>query len=262
MGKWWSKKGQALRGLRLLLCAWLFSSAAAADEDSLVIAAPLLFPLYERNGGGVEEAIVIATLAECGLKPVIQLQPFGRHLESFLQDEAVEAAVTVISAPAGVPYSFIYSSYQNSVITLRDRTTKPEHLSDLAGMRVVSFPGAARILPGLGAVRGSFATYIEIANQDAHSRLIMAGRVDAVIADKLIFAAYTNILGAQAGQDGQAAGRFDVAALFPETQAHWIFKDAAVGARVHQCFHTIRANGILGQLLEERRRRFFGIYVK
>lgn len=235
---------------------------ARADDDSLVIAAPLLYPLYERNGGGVEEAIVIAALGECGLKPVIQLQPFGRHLESFLQDGSVEAAVTVISAPADVAYQFVYSSYQNSVITLRERMAKPEHLSDLAGMRVVSFPGAARILPGLGAVRGSFSTYMEIANQDAHSRLIMAGRVDAVIADKLIFAAYTNLLGAQAGLDGQAEGRFDVAALFPATQAHWVFKDAAVGARVHQCFETISANGILGTLLEERRRRFFGIYMK
>lgn len=146
-----------------------------------------------------------------------------------------------------------YIQYQNGVSVLAERDLQIDSLDDLAGLSVIAFQGAEDILPGLAAAVPTFGAYREVADQIIQSRLLFAGRTDAVIGDGLLFAAYNAELAAS-GTAQFDAGQFDAgqpvtfAAIFAPTDYALHVRDPALAAAFDSCFAEAEADGTLGEI--------------
>ncbi|SMH44386.1 substrate-binding periplasmic protein [Azospirillum agricola] len=232
-------------GLAVLAVA---GHAPAATARTLTILAPELPPMVAADGTGREVSIIAETLAACGHTAVFKIVPFGRHWIDFRDGAAVDAVSTV---PAGMAMpgarSVPYIRYQNGASVLKAGGLKVASLADLAGKRVVTFSGAPDVLPGLREAIPSFADFRERADQLVHSNLLFAGRVDAVLADGLIFAEYNRQLREKAGSGGGLP--FDPAqdvvftAIFPPTPYAMMFRDDALRGEFDRCHGDLVKSG-------------------
>ncbi|MBI1206480.1 MAG: ABC transporter substrate-binding protein [Azospirillum sp.] len=231
-----------------LAWALIASAAGAASAKTLVIAAPDLPPMIDRAGDGREATIVRETLAACGHDVGFHVVPFSRHWQIYRYDPAIDAVTTVPTdlALPGYP-SGVYIQYQNGASTLQASRLKISTLGDLTGRAVASFPSAKAILPGLEAAAPRFASYQEFADQLTHSKLLFARRIDAVLADGLIFAEYGRqlILRADHGEvlpfDPHQPERFT--AIFPPTPYVMAFRDQGLRDDFDRCFATLSRSG-------------------
>lgn len=244
-------------GVRAVGAAGLFSvilAAALPMEPSpaaarpVTVLAPELPPMMTGDGTGREASIIAETLAACGHEARFKVVPFGRHWNDFRDGAQVDAVTTV---PAGMEMpgarSAPYILYQNGASVLKSSGLTVKSLADLAGKRVITFAGAPDVLPGLRAAIPSFGDFRERADQMVHSNLLFAGRVDAVLADGLIFAEYNRQL-----QDKAKAGGglpFDPAqpvqftAIFPPTPYSMVFRDESLRGDFDRCLAELKAAG-------------------
>ena len=225
----------------LTLSLTLLAGGAWADEIHIIGAN--LPPMMMEGGEGREAEIIRATLERCGHTITWDLQPFTRHWASF--DGGAGDAVTTV--PQGMPIAGqatqAYVSYQNGVSHL-SASEALDSLADLSGRSVVSFQGAAEILPDLGAARGSFSTYREMTDQLSHSQLLFSGRVDAVVGDGMIFAEYNRQLAAKGdslGFDPTQGVTFN--ATFAPSHYTMAFRNPAHAADFDRCLAEVQADG-------------------
>ncbi len=189
-----SRVGLALGLLGLLFLAGV-CHAGTAMARAVTVLVPEVPPMVFPDGTGREASIIGEALAACGHQAVFKVVPFGRHWIDFRDGAAVDAVSTV---PEGMAMpgarSVPYILYQNGASVLKTSGLRVSSLADLAGKRIITFAGAPDVLPGLRAAMPSFADFRERADQLVHSNLLFAGRVDAVLADGLIFAEYNRQL--------------------------------------------------------------------
>ncbi len=231
-------------GLALLAAGGLAPLAAARP---VTVLAPELPPMVTTDGTGWEASVVAETLAACGHKALFKVVPSGRHLIDFREGDAVDAVTTV---PVGVTMpgarSVPYIRYQNGASVLKSSGLRVASLADLAGKRVIAFAGAPDILPGLRQAIPAFADFRERADQMVHSNLLFAGRVDAVLADGLIFAEYNRQL-LERAQGGALPvdPRQEVVftAIFPPTPYTMMFRDAGLRDDFNRCYDGLVRSG-------------------
>ncbi|MBP2300570.1 substrate-binding periplasmic protein [Azospirillum picis] len=238
---------RAARAIAVAVAA-LPGLAAPASARPVTVLAPELPPMMAADGTGREASIIAETLAACGHQAQFKVVPFGRHWIDFRGGAAVDAVTTV---PDGMEMpgsrSVAYIRYQNGASVLKSSGLTVRTLADLAGKRVVTFAGAPDVLPGLRDAIPSFGDFRERADQMVHSNLLFAGRVDAVLADGLIFAEYNR----QLQEKAKAAGGlpFDpgqpvqFTAIFPPTPYHLMFRDDALRADFDRCFAGLKTAG-------------------
>lgn len=240
-----SRIGRAFGILRgALLGTALLATPAMAR--TVTVLAPELPPMVAADGTGREASIIAETLAACGHTAAFKVVPFGRHWIDFRDGAAVDAVATV---PVGMAMpgsrSVPYIRYQNGASVLKSSGLTVGSLADLAGKRVVTFSGAPDVLPGLREAAPSFADFRERADQMIHSNLLFAGRVDAVLADGLIFAEYNRQLQAKAEAGGLPFDpRQEVVftAIFPPTPYTMVFRDDGLRSEFDRC-HDVLAKG-------------------
>jgi polar amino acid transport system substrate-binding protein len=174
----------------------------AHGPKTIYVAVGLVPPNEEKNRSG-REAEIIATALEMGDskfltdgKPITHerirfiVEPFAQHWYSYETETRIDAVATVPDSVELKGYkSEYYITYRNVIGMLPSRAALGNDLTSLRGARVVSFPGALRIIPQLKALpQDYFGLFIERENQLDHSEMLMRGQVDAIIADAMIMA--------------------------------------------------------------------------
>lgn len=254
----------AAGGVALATLAALAAAAPPAVARPVTVLAPELPPMMSADGSGREATIITETLAACGHEAHFKVVPFGRHWNDYR--DSVQGSVqaggqidAVSTVPAGMEMpgarSAPYILYQNGASVLKSSGLSVQSLADLAGKRVITFSGAADVLPGLRAAIPGFGDFRERADQMVHSNLLFAGRVDAVLADGLIFAEYNR----QLQEKAKAAGGlpFDPAqpvqftAIFPPTAYSMVFRDEQLRADFDRCLAGMKAKGRLDAIDRE-----------
>lgn len=219
---------------------------SAWARDVRIVAADLP-PMVLGDGSGREERLIGEALALCGHTAVFTVVPFGRHWSEY-KGGGYDAVATV---PPGLALpgfaSRPYIRYQNGASVLVASGLSVHSLDDLAGKRVITFSGGTEILPGLKEAASLFADLRELADQLIHSNLLFARRVDAVLADGLIFAEYNRRLRERV-ERGDALPfdpTQDVAftAIFPPSPYVMAFQDAALRDEFDRCSAELEAGG-------------------
>ncbi len=237
---------------RLVLFIGLVSAALPAAARPVTILAPELPPMMNTDGTGREASIIKETLAACGQEAHFKVVPFGRHWNDYRDGVQVGKQVdAVTTVPAGMEMpgfrSVPYIHYQNGASVLKSSGLTVRSLAELAGKRVITFSGAPDVLPGLRAAIPSFGDFRERADQMVHSNLLFAGRVDAVLADGLIFAEYNRQLQEKAKSGGglpfDPAQPVQFTAIFPPTPYSMVFRDESLRADFDRCFAELKAKG-------------------
>ncbi|MGR3636987.1 MAG: hypothetical protein ACU0BK_13835 [Shimia sp.] len=116
-------------------------------------------------------------------------------------------------------------------------------------MKIAAFEGASGILPGLSETVDSFASYREMADQETQSKLLLGKRVDGILGDGMLFAAYmTNLrdAGATSGVDANQPVQFR--AIFEPSNYAMNFRDAEIAAKFDSCFSELEADGTIAKI--------------
>lgn len=177
---------------RLCLSAALPLPGMAFAANSVVRMAfgekipPFCFP---QTASGIEVDVFREALALRGHRLQPLFFPFARVPLEF-KAGTVDATMTDLGqdlSSEGGHYGDTAVVYDNVLITLRQRALKLRKPADLAGLRVVSFPGAlARFPEWLGPAKAA-GRLSEINDQAVHVRLLMMNRCDVVLSDRTIF---------------------------------------------------------------------------
>lgn len=147
---------------------------------------PFCFP---KTASGIEVDVFREALALGGYTLVPRFYPFARVPLAFRQGE-VDAAMTDLGqnlTDAGGHYGDTAVIYDNVLITRTDRQLVLRRPSDLAGLQIVSFPGALRRFPEWLQASSQAGRYREIGDQVLHVRMLMLGHCDVVLSDRTIF---------------------------------------------------------------------------
>lgn len=174
-----------------LVCLALLQLSGSAQGVEVKMAFGEKIPPYciPESNSGIELEVIGEALALKGhaLKP--SYVPFARIPLSF-KDKTVDAVMTDLGqdlSAAGGHYGDPAVVYDNVLITLKDRQLELKTPSDLHGLSVVSFRGAAARYPEwLGPLQGT-RRYAELNDQEAQVKTLMKGRYDVVLSDKYIF---------------------------------------------------------------------------
>ncbi len=223
--------------------------AAPAFAGTVTILAADLPPMVYADGTGREAEIVSAVMGHCGHDVEFVVQPFTRHWASFEAGKG-DAVMTV---PVGMPMEGTqgapYIAYQNGVSFLAGAGNDYGTLNDLAGLSIAAFQGASNILPGLAEASPNFGSYREMTDQETQSKLLFGGRVDGILGDGMLFAAYTASLrdaGSSAGID--ASQPLEFRAIFDPSDYAMNFRNANMAADFDRCFAELEANGTIASI--------------
>ena len=120
--------------------------------------------------------------------------PFGRHWAEY-KDNNFDALATAEGGqvfPGFATLAFIHLQDGSTVVVGKglDNATKVE---DFFGKRIISFPGAQKIL-GIEKLVPNFASFRNRAKRFDQVRPLLAGRADAIFADGLITAHFLNVV--------------------------------------------------------------------
>ena len=240
----------------VLLCFSLFglSDSAQGDPATLNILAPDLPGASEAGGYGRDIEIVDETLASCGYEANFIIQPFGRHLVSFKYLESVDGVMTVplaYSTPGFSTAAYIW--YQNGAFYDASERGAIETVDDLAGLNVVSFQDGPEIL-GLGNSVEELDSVLTIADQTIHSRLLLRGRVDAILADGLVVAEVNQRIVDDSGFDDRLVAKqaqLEFAPIFFPTPYKMVFKDPALAIAFDRCFDELFLQGVITRISDQ-----------
>lgn len=170
------------------------SEGSRADEKGLLkIVAPYLPENVERDGKSGRDLSIFKKIVECtGHSIQVDVQPYLRHVKSYLADEKYDGIMTLPSGQSSIQnQTNAYIAYNNGVIVrVEDFPKGVKNVTSLRGKHVISFLGGEYLLKGLKNKTKSFASYTETATQYRHNEMLMKKRVDAVFSDGLIFMAH------------------------------------------------------------------------
>lgn len=221
--------------------------ARAGLADQLVIVAPELPPMFNADGTGRDALIIREALGACGHGVRFRIVPMGRHWGDYGTGAADGVAVVPPAMRLPGWASEVYARYQNGASVLKSSGLAVNSLADLVGKRVITFAGGVEILPGLREIADRFADLRERADQMVHSNLLFAGRVDAVLADGLIFAEYNRQL-----RERSATGQhlpFDpnqavvFTAIFPPSPYTVVFRNERLRDDFNRCLAVLSVTG-------------------
>ena len=233
-----------------LLCLALpsFATSPAKEKPALNILAPDLPGASEEGGHGRDIAIVDRTLAYCGYEANFLIQPFGRHWLSFQYLERADGVMTVPLAESlpGFPTA-AYIWCQNGAFYDASEQASIETLDDLDGLDVVTFQDGPKIL-GLEKKAEAFGSILTIADQTIHSRLLLRGRVDAILADGLIIAEVNERLIEESERSDRLVSKqaqLEFAPIFNPSPYKMVFKESGIAEEFDRCFDDLFRQGVI-----------------
>jgi len=242
----------------ILFACCLMLAPVVGMAGGLSILAPDLPGASESGGKGRDAETVRRVLQRCGHDAEFLIQPFGRHIYTYRDSNKADAVMTVPLAtelPGGSTAAYIW--YQNGAIYDASRTERVVSLDDLRGKDVVTFKDGVALL-GLEAVRPTFGSILEIANQRIHSHLLLLGRVDAILADGMIVAEINRrILTSSTGLlELDHAPDLKFAPIFAPAPFKLVFRDPSLAETFDRCYDQAYADGVVTEIDDKYIGRF------
>lgn len=237
----------------LMVCWGLFLAwNAMATEVRMAFGdriPPFCFP---ESNSGIELEVIGEALAYRGhvLKPVYF--PLARVPIAF-KTGLVDAAMTDAGEDmhaAGAYYGDSAVVYDNVLITLAARNLKIHTPSDLNGMTVIAFQGAAKRYPQwLGPVQAE-GRLIEQNDQSIQVRTLDMGRYDVVLSDRTIFRYFSLKQQQESGQIPQPVEEHAFTVLKPADYRP-LFRDPKVRDDFNAGLRQLKATGRFRQIYEK-----------
>ncbi|GHD70775.1 hypothetical protein GCM10011419_01660 [Vogesella fluminis] len=225
----------------------MLGGSGACVARTLHVGFPEAIPPWVQAGGrtGIAIELLRSALQAEGLQLHTVQQPYARRLQAYRrgqldalydigqqqqQDEQLNGS---ISQPL--------HSFDNIAVALGRRQLEIDHLRDLVRWRVMAWDGAGSSLPAgydrlLALADGN---YLEIGNQGHQLGNLLAGRVDVILCDRLIFEWQRRQL-YPAAQDHVPPLR--IYPLLPPKEAGILFRDSGLRARVDARIRALRAS--------------------
>ncbi|MDI9246564.1 transporter substrate-binding domain-containing protein [Marinobacter sp. CHS3-4] len=233
-----------------LICCLVPVSVKAVEH--IRIAAPDLPGASGEGGTGRDAEIVDQVLNLCGYQAEFVVQPFGRHLRTYREQQNYDAAMTVpLAANLAGAGTAAYIWYQNGAYYDSSRTGPIRSIEDLSDLHLVTFKNGVELLE-LNEIVPDIASVLEIADQRVHSKLLFLKRVDAILADGLIIAEINRRL----ANDQQFSPNFDPHAalrfspIFPPSPYKMVFRDSLIAEEFDRCYDAARKDGVIADINE------------
>lgn len=198
------------------------------------------------SGVEVELLAMVAERAGWELHPLPM--PYARIRVAYVGDPEIDAAAPVLESyrlPGTLSKPFI--RFQNVARTLSGSGIVLHSLDDLRGRHILAFQNARDSLgPRFAAIVATPGTdYAEQANQMLPLRMLGAGRVDIVIAERRILDYFGHL--PETGLDPAAA--FVDYPLFPPSDYSVAFHDRALAEAFDRALAASRADGSYARIL-------------
>ena len=168
----------------------IFFVAWVAGSKELQMIAPEIPPHFDVQGRGRIGDVISAVLTRCGHQVKFTVVPFGRHWHDYKGKKQYDGLATAEANqifPGYTTKPFINLQDGATVLAARKELKNIKAISALAGKHIVSFPSAPEIL-GIKHLLSKFKSFQEQTERVDQIRLLMSGRVDAILADGLITA--------------------------------------------------------------------------
>ena len=225
----------------------LLGSGSAGAARAVYVGFPESIPPWVQTGGhaGIAIELLRSALQAEGLHLHSVQQPYARRLQAYRrgqldalydigpQQQQHEQLNGSISQPL--------HSFDNIAVALGRRQLEIDNLRDLARWRVMAWDGAGSSLPAgydrlLALADGN---YLEIGNQGHQLGNLLAGRVDVILSDRLIFEWQRRQL-YPATQNHTPPLR--IYPLLPPKEAGILFRDSGLRARVDARIRALKAS--------------------
>ncbi|MDP3848157.1 MAG: ABC transporter substrate-binding protein [Pseudomonas sp.] len=204
--------------------------------------------VFENEQRGLEYEIVVAALKSAGFQV---LQPYYAPMERLhlrLERGELDGIATTQDDGGAAFYSDVYIQYQNVAVALAKRQLQINSIADLADYSVSSFQRSRFFLGAeFQAMAEHNPRYREEPWQINRNRLLYAGRIDLVIADRRIFRYFNTLVADQV----DVSQPITVYPLFPVSSYQVGFRLAAQRDRFNQGLKAIRESGEY-QRIEQR----------
>lgn len=233
------------------LCVCLYGGGAFAEP--LLIMTPDLPGASETGGVGRDVDIIRQVLALCGYETEFVAHPFGRHLKTYQDVHRYDAVTTVpLSADLQGSGTAAYVWYQNGAFYDTNRVGTIESVKDLAGLHLVTFRDGIELLE-LDELAPDTGSVLEIDDLHTHTKLLMLGRVDAVLADGFIIAEVIrrNMESADFRSQYGNGAQLRFAPIFTPLPYKVVFREAAMAEEFDLCF-SAAVSGHVIQNIHER----------
>lgn len=235
-------------GVLLLMAAW----TGHAKEIHMV--APIIPPHFDEQGSGRVGDIISAVMKHCGHSVTYHMVPFGRHWSDY-KNQDIDGLATAEADqkfPGYTTKPFVHLQDGATVIDgsgLENITT----IGGFAGKRIISFPGAQKIL-GIEHLIPTFASFKNQAKRFDQVRPLLAGRADAIFADGLITAYFLQLVrergkaGLEPDVDSTIKTKFR--RIFAKGPQRLYFRDKAITDDFDRCHQELEATGELDRIAQ------------
>lgn len=134
-------------------------------------------------------------------------------------------------------------SFDNLVLALQKRHLKLEKPADLIGLNILAWDGAQNDLPeGFDTVAAVMqGRYNETGDQRQQVKSLFAGRVDVILADRLVVDWYRKHLRSDVQVDARQP--VDVFAVLPPREATVLWRDPALRQRIDYRIREMKSDG-------------------
>ena len=227
------------------LAGWLALGVAAAGE--VTVAVPLSLQPYflPIEDSGLAYDMIRAAFAAGGH----QVRPFyvsGRRVQELLRRKSQVDCLPMVAPGAAHGWHTTGSAHLLHDYAITAPGRKLERLEDLRSGRVLAYPGATELLGAdfREAVADNPA-YREIASHRAQVRLLLAGRVEVVIADRLLAEWYLDYLTEEGAERAEVAFHD----LFDPVGHDFVCRDPEIAAAFSAGLERISADGSLAAIL-------------
>ncbi len=228
----------------------LFTSSMATEKLKGV--SVNLAGVIDQDGNGREMQIMKSVFKCMGKEFSLTQVPYGRHLLEFNNSKSYDFVTTVPPSTKLKGFSSVsHIGYYNGVITSKSLSRNISSLDDLKGLNVIAFQGAQDILPGLALAKKNMKSYKETTKQEIQSRLLLAGRMDAVISDSVIFLRYMKKIKPSAKKVIEKDMKFKFSSIFPTSHFHVQFLKESVQADFNKCFKKLEKSGDIDRINHE-----------
>ena len=233
------------------------------QAKEITMVAPLIPPHFDEQGRGRIGDIISTVTKYCGHSVTFRMVPFGRHWADYKEHNfaALATAEADQEFPGYTTKPFIHLQDGASVIE-GSGLENAIGVESFAGKRIISFPGAQKIL-GIEHLIPTFASFKNQAKRFDQIRPLLAGRADAIFADGLITAYFLRLV-RQRGEAGQEPDvdttiRTKFRRIFAKGPQRLYFRDKALAEDFDRCHMELEATGELDRIAKPYVERYRSI---
>lgn len=244
--------------LILTLCVFA-ALAGTASAQTIRVGIGFTLPPYviKKNNSGLEVDIIRKAFATSGLDTQFVYLPNLRlpvaFADGFVDCIASNTAYN-LAGDSGVPAfgSEETITYENRVVTLKNKRFGIRSIEDLTTMAVLSFCNATKYLgPHYMAMAQKNRQYRELADQALLVRMLYSGRVQAVVSDKRIFLYWRKqLLSSSATKPFSMEQDVEFHQVFSPTPRHLSFHDAQLRDSFNRGLRILRKSGEYDNLIQ------------